>query len=159
MSEIAAYLRQFDDAWSHSYESVHYALGGVTEDEAFYQAPCYAAEEHEEGWPAPGTIAWQVAHLTHCKRHYTNYFVQAGAPDRPEVESWTPVETFAEMRALLEAAHAAQRAEMAAFTDEQLDLTAGNGMPFREFLAMSIRHDTWHGAQIAVARRLFRSRG
>ena len=36
---------------------------GVSEDEAFWPAPAYRAEAPEAGWPNPGTIAWQVAHL------------------------------------------------------------------------------------------------
>jgi len=158
MSELAAFLRQFDDSWSHRYESLCDVLAGVTEAEAFHQAPCYAAEPRENDWPAPGTIAWQVAHLAHCKRYYTLFFLNPGAADPPEVTPWTPVATFVESRELLETMHSRQRAAMAAFRDDQLDLIAGNGMPFREFLSMSIRHDAWHGGQIVVARRLYRTR-
>lgn len=158
MSEIDAYLNQLDEAWSHPFESMSSALDGVTDDEAFWQAPCYADEEREEGWPPPGTIAWQIAHVAHCKRHYTDYFRRAGETERPPVEPWTPVETLAELRAALVAAHTEQRAAIASLGDAGLDLTAGNDMPFREFLAMCIRHDSWHASQIAVARRLYRTR-
>jgi hypothetical protein len=158
MSELTAYLRQFDDSWSHYCESLCDVLAGVTEEEAFFQAPCYAADPAEGDWPAPGTIAWQVAHLVHCKRHYTECLRRAGAEERPPVTAWASLDTFAEMRTLLDSVHAQQRAVLAAFSDARLDLVAGNGMPFREFLSMSIRHDAWHGAQIAVARRLYRTR-
>lgn len=158
MPELAAYLHQLDQAWAHAYESVTSALDGVTDDEAFWQAPCYVGEAREEGWPEPGTIAWQVAHLAHCKRHYAAHCRRAGAGERPPVTPWEPRASFAGLRAALAAAHAEQREAIAGLGDEGLDLTAGNGMPFREFLAMCVRHDTWHAAQIAVGRRLWRTR-
>ena len=157
MSEIAAYLHQLDQARSHAFESIDSALDGVGEDEAFWQAPCYAAEEREEGWPPPGSVAWQVAHLAHCKRYYAACFRQAGATERPPVTPWTPCETFAELRAALDAAHSEQRDAIASLGDDGLDLAAGNDMSFREFLAMCVRHDTWHASQIAVARRLHKA--
>ena len=157
MSELAAFLRQFDDATSHAFESFDDVLHGVTEDEAFFQHAAYAAEEREEGWPPPGSVAWQVAHVAHCKRYYTEILRRAGESDPPEVTPWTPVATFAELRSALASAHAAQRAAMEALGDDRLDVVAGNGMTFREFLSMTIRHDTWHAGQIAVARRLHRT--
>ena len=42
--------------------------------------------------------------------------------------------------------------------DEQLEAPLPNGMSVMEFLAMCVRHDTWHAGQIAVARRLWRQR-
>ena len=158
MSEITAHLQHFDDAWGHDFESLTYALEGVTEEEAAWQAPCYAADEREEGWPAPGTVAWQAAHVAHCKRYYTQILLRAGETDPPEAEPWTPLSTYAEIRAALDAAHAAQRAAVAALPEERLGEIAGNGMPFREFLAMFTRHDAWHASQVVVARRLYRTR-
>lgn len=158
MSQLDAYLHQFDQARSHSFESLDSALAGVTEDEAFWQAPCYAADEREDGWPPPGSIAWQVAHLAHCKRHYAAYFRRAGETERPPVTPWTPCATLAELLAALDAAHVEQRAAIASLGEDGLDLSAGNDMSFREFLSMCVRHDTWHASQIAVARRLYRTR-
>jgi len=160
MSEMHAFLHQFDATWSHEWESVRAALDGVNDDEAAYQAPCYAGETTEDGWPPPGTIAWQVAHLTHCKRDYTAILRSAGtgAGATPDAPPWVPVAAFAELRAQLKGAHEEERLAMSAITDAQLDDIAGDEMPLRDFLAMIIRHDAWHAAQIAVARRLFRTR-
>ena len=131
------------------------ALDGVTETEAHRQPPPYQSEPQEEGWPAPGTIAWQVAHLTHCKRHYTQHFGRAGRTDQEPVDSqpWKPIESFKDLLAALREAHLAQRAAIAALEPKHLEEVAGNGMTYREFLAMVIRHDTWHASQIAIARR------
>jgi uncharacterized damage-inducible protein DinB len=156
MRAIDLILRHFDDAWSHRWESLSSALDGVTEDEAAYQAPCYAADPAEAGWPPPGTIAWQVAHLAHCKRYYGRVLRSVGRGPRPEVAPRIPRASFADERAALDAAHAAQRSAIADLDDEALDADAGGGMTVGEFLAGCLRHDTWHAGQIAVARRLFR---
>jgi len=154
-----AFLRQLDDAWAHKWESLSAVLEGVTEEEANWQAPCYASEEREEGWPAPGTVRWQVAHVAHCKRYYTKFVRAPGVLERPQADARVPPATFAAEVAALKEAHAAQRAALDALDDGDLAKPVGNGMPMDEFLAMAIRHDAWHGAQIAVARRLFRHHG
>lgn len=158
MDAVSPYRKAFDDAWSHAWESLHAVLQGVTEDEAHWQAPCYADDEPEAHWPAPGTIAWQVAHVTHCKRYYTEIMRHRGATERPPTPSFEPAPDFAAQRAALEEAHAAQRAMLASLTDDDLALRASNDMTLPEFLRMMTRHDTWHAAQIAVARRLWRTR-
>ena len=158
MRTVDVYLEQLDHAWDHKWESLTAALEGVTEEEAAFQSPCYAAEEPEEGWPAPGTVLWQIAHVAHCKRHYADILRSLGAPARPPVAPRSPCATLADERAALAEAHAGQRAAIAALDDTQLDASAGGGMSVREFLAMCIRHDTWHASQVAVVRRLFRTR-
>lgn len=158
MSDVSIYLSLFDAAWGHAYESLQDALKGVSEAEAAYQAPCYSTEAREEGWPEPGTIAWQVAHLIHCKRHYTEHFLRAASGQAVQETPWVPIESFADLCAALENAHGLQRQAIAALEPEWLERTAGNGMTYHEFLAMVIRHDTWHASQIAVARRGYRHR-
>jgi hypothetical protein len=158
MNGMDAFLTQLDHAWDHKFESVQAVLADVAEEEAAWQAPCYADEPPEEGWPLPGTVHWQVAHLAHCKRHYAEFVLRRREPDRPPVVPRPPNRTFAEELTELAAAHTALREAIAACTDDELDVVVGNGMPLREFLAMSTRHDTWHAGQIAVARRLYRTR-
>ena len=159
MSELFAYLQQFDDAAGHAYESLADALEGVSEEQAFAQPTAYAHEEAEQGWPLPGSIAWQLAHLIHCKRHYTQHLerVLSGADELPTPTPWTPIDSLTELRVAWQATHDAQRAAMASLQPAHLDTIAGNGMSVREFLSMIIRHDIWHASQIAVARRLVRS--
>jgi len=156
---IRTLLRQFDDAFGHSFESLKSALEGVSEADAFRQPSAYAAEERADGWPPPGSIAWQVAHVVDCKRYYADRLraIGSGEPfvDRP----WTPCTGFDELRRSLDAAHAEQREALAAFADDDLDRSAGEGMTAGEFAAMTIRHDTWHASQIAVARRLLAHEG
>ncbi len=157
MSAVEAFLRQLDDGWAHKWESLTEATRDVTEEEAFFQAACYADDEREEGWPPPGSIAWQVAHVAHCKRYYTLLICERGrSVERPESGPFTPRDSFAAYLAELEAAHLEQRAAIAEVRPDELSLLAGNSMPMDEFLAMAIRHDVWHAAQIAVGRRLYR---
>ena len=150
MEAKGIFLAQLDGAWEHKWESLQGALEGVTEEEAAWQAPCYAKEEREEGWPPPGTILWQVAHIAHCKRYYRKVILHAGE-ERPPVDARTPLATLAEELAALTEAHRAQRDAIASLTDEELQEHA-------DFLTHTIRHDTWHAAQIALARRLHRKR-
>jgi uncharacterized damage-inducible protein DinB len=112
----------------------------------------------EAGWPVPGTIAWQVAHVSHCKRYYTEIIRHRGQSERPPVPPFEASPDFAAARDALQSAHASQRAALAALADEDLALRASNDMSLPEFLRMMIRHDTWHAAQIAVARRLWQTR-
>jgi len=82
-----------------------------------------------------------------------------GTKERPAEVPWMPAATFAEVLAALEAAHADERAAVASLGEDDLARTVPNGMTAAEFVAMCVRHTTWHAAQIAVARRLFRTRG
>lgn len=156
---IALLVRQLDLASHDPFESIDSALDGVTEEQAFRIPVGYANEEREDGWPAPGTIAWQIAHVTHCKRHYTDCFRSMGKGAIPPVRPWTEVTSLAELRALLEEAHREQLAALGALTDDQLDAEVRDGTSLAEFATMTIRHDAWHASQIAVARRLLRTVG
>ncbi len=158
MTAIDVYLEQLDDAWGHRRESLRGVLDGVGAEEAEWQAPCYAGEEREDGWPAPGSIRWQVAHIALCKRHYAACVRARGGTGRASEPVRAPTVAFADDLRELEAAHAGERAAFSACADADLSTTVNGTTPLREFLAMSIRHDTWHASQIAVARRLWRHR-
>ncbi len=157
MTAVDQILQAFDNAWAHKWESLASVLEGVAEAEARWQADAYAAEAPEAGWPPPGTIAWQVAHVAHCKRHYTDVVRARADSEAPAVEPRVPLSSLAEERAALEAAHAAQREAIASVQDVDLPAVACGKMPLGEFLAMATRHDTWHAAQIAVVRRIYRA--
>ncbi len=158
MDGVAMLLRFVDDAWSHSYESVASALEGVSEEEACWQADCYADEPQEAGWPQPGTILWQVLHLAHCKRHYALYIQQRGQAKGPQAPEFQPHQDLQSARTALAQAHGALRAALAQVKVAELDCKAGNSMVLPEFVSMIQRHDAWHAGQIALVRRLFRKR-
>ncbi|MDH3592113.1 MAG: DinB family protein [Planctomycetota bacterium] len=154
MRAVDVFLRQFDEAWEHDWESLQPQLAGLTEEEASWQAPCYADAAREPGWPLPGSIHWHVAHLVHYRREYT---ARIRGQEEPS-DSASPAATFEESMRQLVAIHRAQRAAIAALSDDDLTRDAGNGIPLDEYLTSTIRHDIWHAGQIAVARRLARNR-
>jgi uncharacterized damage-inducible protein DinB len=156
MRGLKIILGQLDDAWGHAWESVSVVLAGVGEDEAAWQAEAYADVDAEAGWPAPGTIHWQVAHLAANKVEYASHVRRALDSAEAVVETYTASATFTEAVAALSEAHAALRSAIEALTPEALASEGNHGMPLVEYLAMVIRHDTWHAGQIAVLRRFYR---
>lgn len=158
MRPVDVLLLAFDHAWEHKWESLQSALKGVEVQEAEWQAPAYAQAEREEGWPLPGSIAWQVAHVAHCKRYYTEVITQRARPGEPATPPRPAHQGFEQEVQGLRAAHAAQRAAIEGLGDTDLETRVGNAMSLVEFVTMCTRHDVWHAAQIAVARRLYRAR-
>jgi len=146
-------LLQFDSAWEHEWESLASVLSGIGDEEANWQAPCYRDVPAIDGWPPPGTIRWHVAHVAHCKREYGAWLWSpkrgASHPSLPH----HPTKSYEEDLQKLRQAHADQRAAIVARVDARdLDERVA------DFLASTLRHDTWHGGQIAVVRRLWRTR-
>ncbi|MGE0192793.1 MAG: DinB family protein [Planctomycetota bacterium] len=158
MDGVRVALEALDDAWSHPFESLQAALADLGEAEAEFQPAAWSAEPREEGWPAPGTVRWQIAHLAHCKRHYADIVKGLDAP-APAPRPRVALPTLAEELDALAAAHGEEREAFAGLRPADLELVAGGNMPMREFLAMATRHDSWHASQIVLLRRLFRAEG
>ncbi len=156
MNSIEILLGQLDDAWGHAWESVSVVLAGVGEDEATWQAEAYAEVEGEAGWPAPGTIHWHVAHLAANKAEYAGHIQRAVDPAVEPVEGYSPAASYADELAALGEVQARLRAAIAALTPAVLAGEGNHSMPLPEYLAMVIRHDSWHAGQIAVVRRFYR---
>jgi hypothetical protein len=150
-------LRAFDDAWSHRLESLTAAIRGVTEAEAAHQAAAYSQDRGFPGMPPPGTILWQIAHLEHSARHYHHLLVNRPVSMQPQ----TTAPAAADLEGLLAAlasSRTAFRRSIAGLEDANLDEPCFEDMNVENFLRMAIRHDTWHAAQIVIARRLYRTR-
>jgi hypothetical protein len=150
-------LRAFDDAWSHRFESLTAALRGVSEAEAAHQDASYSADKGWRGMPPPGTILWQVAHLEHSAGHY-HYLLR----NRPvSTQPQTPAPDAVDLKGLLDALASSRadfRMSIVALNDANLDEPCLEDMSVEEFLRMAIRHETWHAAQIVIARRLYGTR-
>ncbi|MCK6472658.1 MAG: DinB family protein [Planctomycetes bacterium] len=159
MNAIENLLFHFDANLNHPWESLEAALKGVTDDEARWQAPCYAGEKTEEDGSKPGTILWQMDHISGCNRLYAAVLRQRPAKEIEEPQSLPPSKTFADALEELRASHAALRAEVAKLKDTDLQSPCGHGCKsVAEFLAACLRHEIWHASQISVARRLYRTR-
>jgi hypothetical protein len=98
-----------------------------------------------------------VDHVTRCKRDYTA-LVLGLRGEAPPPPADGPPATFAEAALRLRDAHRAQREAIAGMREDDLARPL-EGMSALEFVTSTIRHDIWHAAQIAVARRLWRTRG
>jgi DinB superfamily len=157
VSQVPYLLQMFDDNWSHKCESLHSVLHDVTSEESLWRDPAYASEPRIAGLPEPGTIRWQVAHLEHCARHYTQIL-----RDRPVVhEPPTPPLGTADLPELihrLEEARRLLREEIERLSEVDLDSPCARGMSVAEFVRMAIRHEAWHAGQLVILRRLYRQR-
>jgi hypothetical protein len=153
MSVIECLLSELDGAWNGKWESLSSALHAVTEDEASYQAPCYANQSVEKGWPKPGSILWQVAHINQCKRYYVS--VIAAQPEK--TPDRTPAATLKEEWAALRDTQEDLRTAIATLRESRLGERVEHAT-LHDYIHNVIRHDVWHAAQIAMARRLWASR-
>ena len=158
MTEKEVLLAAFDDAWSHTWESFDTVAKDLTEDEIHFQHPVYASEKQEDGWPKPGSILWHLVHIEYWYNYYLACLdhIPEGTSTLPHVNAeWT---LEAAMAKLLRT-RATLREKIVLLGDAQLDTKyTKSNMPVGEFIRMMARHDTYHTAQIAVARRLYRMR-
>jgi hypothetical protein len=154
MNAVDMALRQLDDLWGHEWDSLTSVLRGLTEEEARWRAPCYAGLGAAAGEPEPGTILWQIAHVASCKREYASLFdavdVEPGSPASPNGLS----ERLRDLRL----AHEEERAALAALRGTDLERPLRNGQTMSGQIGVALRHDAWHAGQIALARRLWRTR-
>jgi uncharacterized damage-inducible protein DinB len=162
-SSVQLFLQSFDDAWSHKLESILAVLKDVTPDESIWQHPAYAGEKHMLGLPAPGTVLWQIAHLEHCARHYAQIVRVRPVSEEPKTPS-PSASNLPELLVALDRAHHELREVITELSDTDLNgacvlgHSIHSGMSISEFLRMTIRHNSWHAGQMAVARRLYRER-
>lgn len=157
MNSIEQILSFLDDSMYHEDESVSSALDGVTNQESEWQHPAYSIEEHWPGMPAPGTIAWHVAHLLHSARHYATIIKKRPVQTEPK----TPppnVDDFTELISELHDAHEELKQVISRIPISDLSEDCTRGMSLIEFIRMVIRHNSWHAGQIRVIKRLVRQK-
>lgn len=157
MSQVLCLLRMFDDTWSHQCESLRSVLEGVTSEESLWQSPAYMAEPLVEGLSAPGTIRWQVAHLEHCARHYSEILRKRPIAVEPTTAPPGMIE-LPELIKRLESARRFLREEIQRLNEVDLEAPCTCEMNVGEFVRMVVRHEAWHAGQLAVIRRLYRHR-
>lgn len=162
MSEISQLLAACDENFGHMFDSVLAALKGVSAGEAAFQHPCYAMVPADANMPPAGSILWQMAHLCVCKQMYARILQEnlgLQVPETIEPKRHTAAILLHELRI----AHSRLRSTIAALHDEDLSrmLPESSGYPGRvdAFIRTINRHDSWHGGQIALARRLYRNPG
>jgi hypothetical protein len=151
-------LHQMNGGWNTSTETPVVLDGifdGLTDETADWQHPSYAREPQEKHWPLPGTIRWHVVHLIMCKHEYRDALMprKTGAT-APEAIPNGPLCKLT--RELLQA-HRELLDAVQELSGENLQKTVG-GMQMLDFLTMTIRHDTWHAAQVKLILRLWQHR-
>ncbi len=150
-------LIAFDDAQTHAWESIEYAIKDLTDEEALYQHPAYGDVTPEGGHPPAGTALWHLVHLQNCYDYY-NLGIRS-RPNKPEEIGTTGAATVAEAVAKLKWSRNELRRSVAALSEEQLDEALGSGRTVIELVRASIRHDAWHSGQVVMSRRLWQNRG
>jgi uncharacterized damage-inducible protein DinB len=149
-------LASFDEVWSHKWESIDAVLKDMTDDEARFVHPIYLGIEREEGFPSNGSILWHLTHLAFCYRHYSEGL--RAMPAKPADTSGHEPASVEDAIEDLKRSRQTLREEIAGLADSSLDQKVWFGDTVAQFIRMIIRHDAWHSAQIAVARRLYKMR-
>lgn len=146
----------YDAVGNRKWESLESALKDLTEEEALFQHPCYAKEEIDPAEPLPGSVMWHLVHLPHCYRHYVDIIRERPAqPADPPAPQPTSVIKAIQ---ILQQERAELRATIAKLSEAELDEKLYYDETVTDLVRGTIRHDAWHGGQIVMARRLFRTR-
>ncbi len=155
MKTIQFVLETFDHVAAHPWESTASALADLTEEEANWQAPDYVGSQRVPGLPLEGTVLWHIAHLEYCTRFYGEKLRLRTSDDDPTV-ALPETLAFPDLIDLLWKARAELREQIALLADDDLKSPTYNGDSVGQFLCAVFRHESWHGGQIAMLRRLYR---
>ena len=147
-------LASFDAVWSHPWESVESILKDVSEEEVWYQHPIYSKEEREVGHPPSGSILWHIVHLGQCYRWYRSWIISR--PNKPTEVLPLEAQSLVEGIANVKLCRDELRDCLSSLSEDQLSEKLYGGKMVIDLARASIRHDAWHGGQIAVAKRLYR---
>ncbi|HEY3874559.1 MAG TPA: DinB family protein, partial [Candidatus Kapabacteria bacterium] len=151
-------LAAYDDAWDAelNWESLGGILKNITEDEAQFQHSIYSDVPQEPGFPPNGTMLWHIAHLTHCYRWY-----KAAIEERPNApKDFDPIVVTDLQDAIqnLKRYRDELRETIANVPEQALKEMLYYKQPVATLARSTVRHDAWHGGQIALAKRLYRNR-
>ena len=149
-------LASFDDVLSNKWDSIESILKGISEEEVLYQNPVYSKEEREVGHPLSGTILWHIVHLADCYQWYKGKIISR--PEKPVQLPPPEVQNLAEGITNLKLHRTELRDCISSLSEDQLGEKLYDGKTVSDLARASVRHDAWHGGQIAVARRLYRMR-
>lgn len=156
LTEKQTLLAAFDDAWSHQWESFELVTKDLSEVEAQFIHTAYADVIQEDGWPKAGSVLWHLVHMEYWYRYYIDC-LEKPMDDRAPLPMPHAASTLAEAMEKLLTRRKTLRNMIHDIPDEGLDISIKGRIRCGEFIRMMIRHDTYHTAQIAVARRLYRS--
>ncbi|MCG3184747.1 MAG: hypothetical protein ICCCNLDF_02876 [Planctomycetes bacterium] len=157
MDAVESLLVVFDGALNDEWESLASALHDLTEQEAAWQHPAYAAEPHDDGVGVPGTILWHLNHLELCHRHYIATIRNMDPAKSPDTKP--PGELpLTQVLPALKQASAGLREAIASLKPEDLTRQVRPQRNAASFIAMIAAHICWHAGMIKQTRRLYAKR-
>ncbi|MCB9934926.1 MAG: DinB family protein [Planctomycetes bacterium] len=157
MDAVESLLVVFDGALNDEWESLASAITDLTEPEASWQHPAYAAEPHDDGVGVPGTILWHLNHLEMCHRHYIATVSNMDPGKSPDTKP--PGELpLARVLPALEKASAGLREAIAGLKPGDLTRQVRPQRSVASFIAMIAAHICWHAGMIKQTRRLYARR-
>jgi uncharacterized damage-inducible protein DinB len=98
---------------------------------------------------------WHVVHLAHCYRYYRANIIER--PNEVEDPPTSRATTLGEAVAELKKYRSELRETIASLREEEFAERLKNYESISEQMRMMIRHDAWHGGQIAMIKRLHRA--
>lgn len=149
-------LTTFDDTCDHRWESFALVMKDVDQDMARYQHPIYSSEADREYNTKKGSIVWHIAHLAHCQLQYADVIT-----GRPEVPTEPPSPNINSLEAALEQitlSRAKLRSAIESVSEDELSDKVCSGDTVAGYIQTILRHDAWHFGQMAVVKRLYRSK-
>jgi uncharacterized damage-inducible protein DinB len=155
LTEKQTLLAAFYDAWSHTWESFASVTKELTEEEVQFVHPAYSDVKQDDGWPRAGSVLWHLVHMEYWYRYYIDCLEKPTEEKAPLPEA-NSASTLDEAMQRLLSTRKTLRNMITDIPDEGLDFSLRGRIRTGEFIRMIIRHDTYHTAQIAVARRLYR---
>lgn len=149
-------LATFDETWAHRWESFALVMMDVDDEMARYQHSAYSSETDTEYNAKNGSIIWHVAHLAHCHLQYAD--VITGRPEVPAEPPFPNVDTLQAALEQITLSRAKLRSAIESVSEGELADKVCSGDTVAGYIQTFLRHDAWHFGQMAVVKRLYRSK-
>jgi uncharacterized damage-inducible protein DinB len=149
-------LATFDETWDHRWESFALVIKDVDQEMAQYQHPAYSSEADMEYNAKNGSLIWHIAHLAHCHLQYAD--VITGRPEVPTEPQFPNVDSLEAALEQITLSRAKLRSAIESVSEDQLSDKVCSGDTVAGYIQTILRHDAWHFGQMAVVKRLYRSR-
>jgi hypothetical protein len=143
------------DSWTHPWEGFSSSFKNCTQDEIDWVSSAYLNATTETDWPPAGSISWHLNHVGACKQSYA---WQINNPSRENGEpDWFVCRKKDELLLSLDRVHA-EFMNACGSCDQSAIIMGKGGHSFPQFIGIVMRHEIWHGGQIALIRRMYSHR-
>jgi uncharacterized damage-inducible protein DinB len=128
----------------------------VDDEMSRYQHPAYSSDVDTEYNAKTGSIIWHIAHLAHCHLQYAD--VITGRPEVPAEPPFPNVDTLQGAVEQITLSRAKLRSAIESVSEDELTDKVCGGDSVAAYVQTILRHDAWHFGQMAVVKRLYRSK-